>query len=50
VLSCEPQRLCGSIGAPKLQCQTLPEADWAALWIVCCSTLYGGVLQPRATE
>jgi hypothetical protein len=39
--SCEPQRLCGSPETPKLQCQTLPKADWNALWLVSCNRLLG---------
>ena len=38
----EPQRLRGSTEAPKFQCQTLPEVDWGALWLVSCNRLLGG--------
>jgi hypothetical protein len=41
-LSCEPQRLRGSLEAPMFQCQTLPEVDWNELWLVSCSALLGG--------
>lgn len=41
-LSCEPQRLCGSLEAPTFRCQTLPEVGWNALWLVSCSALLGG--------
>jgi len=40
--SCEPQRLCGPAEAPRFQCQTLPEVDWDALWLVSCNRLLGG--------
>ncbi len=46
--SCEPQRLRGPAEAPKFHCQTLPEADWSALWLVSCNRLLGGVPQAFA--
>ena len=44
-LSCEPQRLRGSLEAPEFQCQTLPEVDWNALWLGSCSALLDGALR-----
>jgi len=40
-LSGEPQRLRGSLEAPKPPCSTLPEVHWNALWLVSRSSLLG---------
>jgi hypothetical protein len=37
------------MGAPRLQCRTLPKSDWNALWLVSCSALLDGAL-PRGLE
>jgi len=42
--SCEPQRLRGPTEALEFQCQTLPEVDWNALWLVSCNRLLDGTL------
>ena len=30
----------GPTEAPSVRCQTLPEADWNALWLVSCNRLF----------
>ncbi len=47
--SCEPQRLRGPTEAPKSRCQTLPELDWNALWLVSCNRLILREPPPAAT-
>lgn len=42
------QRLRGPTEAPEFQCQTLPEADWYALWLVNCNRLLGGMSSSTA--
>jgi hypothetical protein len=39
-LSCEPQRLRGSLEAPKFRRHTLTEVDWNALWLVSCNPFH----------
>ena len=35
--------------APKSQCESLPEVDWNALWLVSCNRL-SGCGPPRTSE
>ena len=43
-LSCEPQRLRGSLEAPECDAKTVSRTDWNTLWLVSCSALLGGGL------
>jgi hypothetical protein len=45
--SCEPLRLGGPAEAPESQCQTVPEVDCNALWLVSCNRLLAGA--PRVS-